>query len=162
MIKYLLNILAIAVLGMSLTMASGWPVVKAGDSNGPAGYSISRYVITSGGTANQTSESYYLSNLTGLPITGAGSSDNYATTPSFWPPFGWTCCNLPGDANNDGEVNVGDVVYIINYVFKGGSPPSCMDEGDANADCGVNVGDGVYLIAYIFKGGPPPVCGCAE
>lgn len=28
-----------------------------------------------------------------------------------------------GDANGDGDINVGDAVYIINYIFKGGDPP---------------------------------------
>jgi hypothetical protein len=70
------------------------------------------------------------------------------------------CCNMAGDANDDEAVNIGDAVYLINYIFKGGPPPPCLDEGDANADCAINIGDGVYLINYIFKGGPPPICGC--
>ncbi len=71
------------------------------------------------------------------------------------------CCDTPGDANDDGSANVGDAVYLISYIFKGGPAPICLDEGDANGDCGVNVGDAVYMISYVFKGGPPPVCGCA-
>jgi len=27
------------------------------------------------------------------------------------------------NANCDGEINVADVVYLINYLFKGGPPP---------------------------------------
>ncbi len=69
------------------------------------------------------------------------------------------CCNVAGDANNDGSVNVGDGVYIINYVFKGGPAPICSQEGDANADSNINVGDGVYIINFVFKGGPAPICG---
>jgi hypothetical protein len=71
------------------------------------------------------------------------------------------CDCIPGDANNDGEVNVGDAVYLINYIFKSGPPPvpyllcSC----DANCDCECNVGDAVYIINYVFKYGPPP-CDC--
>jgi hypothetical protein len=70
------------------------------------------------------------------------------------------CCNVPGDANNDGAVNVGDAVFMINYVFKKGDPPSCTPEADCNNDCALNVGDAVYLINYVFKNGAPPVCGC--
>jgi hypothetical protein len=72
------------------------------------------------------------------------------------------CCDTPGDANDDGDSNVGDAVYIINYVFKGGAAPPCMNEGDANGDCNVNVGDAVYVINFVFKGGAAPVCGCVE
>lgn len=73
-----------------------------------------------------------------------------------------SCCNVPGDANDDGQGNVGDAVYLINFIFKGGAFPPCMNEGDANADCQVNVGDAVFMINFVFKGGPAPVCGCVE
>jgi len=65
----------------------------------------------------------------------------------------------PGDANGDGQVNVGDAVYVIGYVFKGGPAPTpyAKCSGDANGDCQCNVGDAVYIIGYVFKGGPPPV-----
>ena len=33
-------------------------------------------------------------------------------------------CNC-GDVNGDGTTNVGDAVFLINYIFKGGSPPDC-------------------------------------
>jgi hypothetical protein len=65
-----------------------------------------------------------------------------------------------GDANGDGGVNVGDAVYVINYVFKGGPPPDPECLGDANNDGNTNVGDAVYLIAYVFKGGPAPLEEC--
>jgi len=68
---------------------------------------------------------------------------------------------LPGDANSDGRVDVGDVITIINYVFRGGPPPDPLKIGDANGDCSTNVGDAVYLIKFIFSSGPPPVPGCA-
>jgi len=61
-----------------------------------------------------------------------------------------------GDANFDGEVNVGDAVYIITHIFKGGLAPVPYIAGDANDDGRVDVGDAVYLIYYIFHGGPPP------
>ncbi len=73
------------------------------------------------------------------------------------------CDCRPGDANDDGVANVGDVVYIIAYVFKGGPAPQPYElcSGDPNADCGGGVGDAVYLIGYVFKGGPPP-CSCED
>jgi hypothetical protein len=63
---------------------------------------------------------------------------------------------LPGDANCDIDVNVGDVVYIVNYVFKSGPGPIPYWAGNANGDAEVNIADAVYLINYIFKQGPPP------
>lgn len=63
---------------------------------------------------------------------------------------------LCGDANGDGDVNLGDIVYLINYLYKGNLPPHPLEAGDANSDGTVNLGDIVYFINYIFKGGPPP------
>jgi len=64
-----------------------------------------------------------------------------------------------GDANHDGMVNVGDAVYVINYVFKGGPAPQPLEAGDANCDHAVNTGDAVYVINYVFKkNGPAPCC----
>jgi len=61
-----------------------------------------------------------------------------------------------GDANGDTLVTISDVVYLVNYLFKGGPPPNPLEAGDANCDGLVNVADVIYLINYLFKGGPPP------
>jgi hypothetical protein len=68
--------------------------------------------------------------------------------------------NNCGDANGDEAINVGDAVFIINYVFKGGPAPDPQCVGNANGDGEANVGDAVYLINYIFKGGSAPVEPC--
>ncbi len=68
---------------------------------------------------------------------------------------------LPGDPNGDQVVDLGDVVTLINYLYKGGGPPDPLAAGDANGDCVVDLGDVSTLINYLFKGGPPPVEGCA-
>lgn len=70
---------------------------------------------------------------------------------------GWTF----GDANGDRVVDIGDVVYLITYLYRGGPPPKIMAAGDANADCTLDIGDVVYLITYLYRGGPVPKMGCA-
>jgi hypothetical protein len=72
----------------------------------------------------------------------------------------WYISVVCGDANSDDNVNVGDAVYLINYIFKGGSAPDPECLGDANGDGHINVGDAVYLINYVFKGGPAPLDDC--
>jgi serine protease len=65
-----------------------------------------------------------------------------------------------GDVNNDGAYNIGDVIYLIDCIFKGGPDPvPHRAMGDANDDGRLNIGDPVYLINYIFKGGPRPPIG---
>lgn len=63
---------------------------------------------------------------------------------------------LRGDANGDSKISVADVVYIINYLFKGGPAPSPLDKANTNCDGTISIADIVYLINYLFKGGPPP------
>ena len=63
---------------------------------------------------------------------------------------------LRGDANYDGTTDVGDVVYLINYLYKGGPSPKPTLAGDVNIDEVVDVGDVVYLINYLYKNGPSP------
>jgi len=69
-----------------------------------------------------------------------------------------------GDANGDGNTTVSDVVYLINYLFKGGLPPTPdpVKSGDANGDGSITISDVVYLINYLFKGGPVTKCSSGE
>ncbi len=68
------------------------------------------------------------------------------------------CCLQRGDALHDNQlVLVNDLVFLVNYVFKGGPAPVCTEEGDALADNGlILVNDLVFLVNYVFKGGPAP------
>ncbi len=79
-------------------------------------------------------------------------------TPGFNCPRCWPVVTVCGNPNGDKEANVADVVFLINFVFKGGPAPIPIEIGDANGDGGTNVGDAVYLIAYVFGGGPAPIC----
>jgi hypothetical protein len=64
--------------------------------------------------------------------------------------------DLRGDVNLDMSVSVADVVYLINYLFKGGPAPSPSFLGDVDCSDEVGVSDVIYLINYLFKGGPAP------
>jgi subtilisin family serine protease len=66
----------------------------------------------------------------------------------------------PGDCNVDLVVDLGDVVYLISYIYQGGPPPDPICVGDVNDNGMVSLGDIVYLITYIYRGGPPPLDGC--
>ncbi len=61
-----------------------------------------------------------------------------------------------GDTNRDMLIDLGDVILLLNYLFKGGSAPDPLEAGDANSDGIVDLGDAIYLLNYLFKGGPPP------
>ncbi len=110
--------------------------------------------------------------VSGLEATSYTATDSLAGGKYYWRIIandlfdGETTCvsdfsfsiGAMGDANSDGLVNVGDAVFLISYVFKGGPAPDPYENGDANCDATVNVGDAVYLVNYIFRSGPPPGC----
>jgi subtilisin family serine protease len=68
---------------------------------------------------------------------------------------------MPGDANRDAVVDVGDVIFLINYLYRSGEAPDPLASGDANADCVVDVSDVIYLLNYLYREGPAPLRGCA-
>ena len=63
-----------------------------------------------------------------------------------------------GDATGDGVINIADVMYMINYLYKSGPYPASFEAGDANCDGDHGILDIVFLINYLYKGGPPPGC----
>jgi hypothetical protein len=63
-----------------------------------------------------------------------------------------------GDANYDKIVDVSDVIFLLNYLYKSGPQPYPRLAGDANCNGEVEAGDIVLLIGYLFKEGPPPGC----
>ena len=65
---------------------------------------------------------------------------------------------MAGDATSDGIIDVADIVYLVNYLYRGGSEPSPVESGDATCDGVVNVADIVFLVNYLYRGGDPPAC----
>ncbi len=68
-----------------------------------------------------------------------------------------------GDANNDGLVQISDVLCVLDRVFSGAVLP-CDDAADINDDHHLNVADGVALLEFLFMLGPDlphpfPECG---
>jgi hypothetical protein len=63
-----------------------------------------------------------------------------------------------GDTDGDETINILDIVYLINYIYKSGPPPGNIESSDVNNDAAVNILDIVYLINYKYKNGPEPNC----
>jgi|GEM_PF-1847625 len=63
-----------------------------------------------------------------------------------------------GDVNGDGLIDVGDIVSLVDYLYKNGDAPDPVEIADVNCDGVVNVDDVVYLVSYLYKGGPAPDC----
>jgi hypothetical protein len=56
-------------------------------------------------------------------------------------------------------IDVGDLVYLINYLYKGGLAPNPPELGDVNLDSLVDIGDVVFLVNYLYKSGSAPCSG---
>ena len=70
-------------------------------------------------------------------------------------------CSAPaifhrGDPNDDGEVNLTDVISLLDHLFRGGAEPRCLMAGDSDADGVANLTDAVFVLDFLFRGGPPP------
>jgi hypothetical protein len=64
--------------------------------------------------------------------------------------------HISGDVNDDKNVDILDIIYLINHRYKGGPAPIIPGSDDVNRDGVGNVLDIIYLIDYIFKDGPAP------
>ncbi len=72
--------------------------------------------------------------------------------------IGDACDFICGDVNDDGLVNILDIIFLIDYKFKNGPAPQELNAADVNNDGLVNILDIIYLIDYKFKSGPAPDC----
>lgn len=71
-----------------------------------------------------------------------------------------TCCDLAGDFDGSGSVDIADLTATVNFMFNGGIAPDCENDADVNISCAVDIADMTARVNYMFKGGPGLVCGC--
>ena len=78
-----------------------------------------------------------------------------------------SCCEHRGDVNGDSgdspQVDVSDLTYLVDFLFKAGAQPVCMEEANIDGSVGgegdlVNISDLTVLVDFLFRGGaaPPP------
>ena len=66
---------------------------------------------------------------------------------------------LCGDLDGNGTLgDIADLVYLVDYMFNGGPPPTNMDAANLDGIGGIDIADLVYLVDYMFNLGPVPVC----
>jgi hypothetical protein len=126
------------------------------------------YVVGGGGTTTAASTGYRAGLTIGQTLAGASTSTHYRAGFGFW--YGLsggagpgTCpVTETGNVNALGDITAGDVIYLVNYVFKAGPEPlPCPAAGDVNCSEVITAADIIYLVNYVFKGGPPPCDVCA-
>ncbi|MEE8404133.1 MAG: M23 family metallopeptidase [candidate division Zixibacteria bacterium] len=88
-----------------------------------------------------------------LIFAASAQTDNVDDTPC--------CCQgLAGNVNNDSldNVNILDLTFVVDLIFRGGEQPLCPREGDVNGDGNedTNILDLTALVDFIFRGGSGP------
>ncbi|MCP4703004.1 MAG: hypothetical protein GY865_00215 [candidate division Zixibacteria bacterium] len=68
------------------------------------------------------------------------------------------CDYVCGDIDGTPGINILDIVFLINNVYKAGPDPDPLESADVNHDYLVNILDIVLLINNVYKSGPEPEC----
>lgn len=73
-----------------------------------------------------------------------------ARNPSVGPRF------RRGDALGDCNADITDAIFILRFLFQGGTAPRCPDAADVDDTGIVNITDPINLLQFLFLGGPAP------
>ncbi|MBN1417593.1 MAG: hypothetical protein JXP34_02390, partial [Planctomycetes bacterium] len=122
-------------------------------SNWDPGYHLGLADEVGGG--RPWSGTYHLLAIYDRALTEAEVARNLDEGPDAPPWGGETPTFVRGDPNADGAVDLGDAVFILQYIF-GGPSPACRASLDIDADGVIDIGDAIRLLNYIFLGGPSP------
>ena len=102
-------------------------------------------------TTKMTDDSLYY--ITVITVDGDTRIDTTSTMVRYH-------CNInrvKGDYDGDGNPDAEDVLYLINFIYKGGEAPvGGQHRADTNCDHAVDLSDIIYLIKYIYSGGDEP------
>ncbi len=63
-----------------------------------------------------------------------------------------------GDADGNGSIELGDPIFLIEYIFADGQPPLTLSNGDSNSSGVITISDAVLIVRYLMFGGAIPRC----
>ncbi len=65
-----------------------------------------------------------------------------------------------GDADGNGQLDILDIDYLINFLYREGPAPVNMNAGDVDGSCQFDILDIDYLVNFLYREGPAPGPGC--
>ncbi|SYZ72506.1 conserved exported hypothetical protein [Candidatus Zixiibacteriota bacterium] len=63
-----------------------------------------------------------------------------------------------GDIDANGTINLLDISFLINFLYRNGPAPMNLNDADVNHSGSINILDVAYLINFLYKSGSNPVC----
>ncbi len=66
---------------------------------------------------------------------------------------------LRGDSDDNGTVDIADVIFLVEYSFNEGPAPTPEILSDVDCSGAVDISDLIYMVDYMFSGGPSPCTG---
>jgi hypothetical protein len=96
--------------------------------------------------------------IEGSPLVPDGVYRRSATSPLLQ---NW--CHGPeypygrGDTNNDGAINIADVIHLLGVLLQGIPMGNCPARFDSNGEGNVNIGDAVFLLGALFPQSSPNI-----
>jgi hypothetical protein len=123
------------------------------DGTHPSGaFSFFTQTAVAGAASGTDGANVVLVTVSGTPFPSAPNTEVFVWKPKPAP----AGCPGRGDADNNGILNIDDVLFLINHLFAGGRAPSSPCRADVNGDGSADVTDVFFLVNYLFSGGPPP------
>jgi hypothetical protein len=142
------------------------PVEPQATSSGAA-FQLNWYSFNGGGVTNASSTNYQVGMTVGQSVAGEASGTNYEVGIGFWygaTAGGGTCpIALSGDVNLSTTLTSADIIFLVNFVFKGGAVPMpCEANGDVNCTGAVTSADIIFMVNHVFKGQDAPCDICND
>jgi hypothetical protein len=63
---------------------------------------------------------------------------------------------IHGDIDSQPQITLGDLLYLLRYLYKNGAAPVDLLQADLNCDGDVNLVDVVVLLNYLYQQGATP------
>lgn len=146
----------LGAIGGSTKIYSGYNGGLINSIEAPVGASLFGESVSSAGDQNGDGRADIFIGADASNIGGfhAGQAFVYVDIP---------CCEgLRGDIDLDGiDADPMDLVYIVNWIFKLGADPLCLEEADLNNDGNADVLDLNWIVNYLYRKGPAPY-GCTD
>jgi len=155
-----------------IVLDPGTYVVAATYANGDTDFARFNATATTASEVTFVSNRQDLSSSLVFPTNDTAALDDGLFGPNLLVrPYAPSVQSLPGDCNQDGTVDLSDVICLLGHLFQGNpaslpcsTPAANLALMDCNQDGGIDLSDAIYKLAWLFQGCPPPEqgVGCIE